>query len=95
MDYNISDPEQVKQEIEKNENEALQALEDLREIMKTASGQRYFRRFFEKTRLNKNPMAKGPWVYVNCGVLEVAQKTKDELLQADKTLALKILFPEE
>jgi len=50
-EYNTADVKQVKKREEKDKNERDQELEDIKTILKTPSGERFFRKLFEDGRV--------------------------------------------
>lgn len=91
--YNISDEQEVKEQIEKQENKALQDNQDLKEIMSLPAGQRFLRNFFEDAGIFRDPMSRQALLtYYNCGFQAFAKKLFSKLLIADKELTYKILF---
>lgn len=80
--YNAADEKAVKSCVTKEQLERLQELEDLKVILATAAGVRFFKRFFEEGRLFHTTFTGNSYTFFNEGARAFALKYFSDVCEA-------------
>ena len=92
--YNFEEDKTVQStedEKERIELEKLNALDDIRVIIKTPQGQRFFKRFFKLGNLLEISMNGNSWTFFNEGHRNFAKMIYTEVCEADENFAAKLV----
>jgi len=94
--YNAGNPDDVRKKEEQAHLSDIQELEDLKTIINTPAGMRYFRCFFEDSDFLGSSMTGNSMTYYNEGFKARAQLTFKQLMKVDSQKLIEVLkFGEE
>ena len=91
MKDNAADEKFVKDQREKNENERDQELEDIKTLLSTKAGQRFFKRFYKEGKINDVSMTGNSWTFFNEGHRNFAKSIFSDVCEVAPQLAGRII----
>jgi len=92
--YNAADEDKVKQRVKELENERKQELEDIKNILGTPSGERFFKRFFEAGKIFSTSFTGNSTTFYNEGHRNFALIFLGDITEAAPEMLPKLLVKE-